>query len=70
MPAGRGRYDAVCTLARRRAKAQGAVVIIFRGEHGDGFSVQGPPALMLGLSEILRQMASEIDASLSQGVGH
>jgi len=61
MALGPGKYDELCTLARERAKALAAVVIIIDGEHGSGFSVQGPAALTLDLPCILRLLADDIE---------
>lgn len=62
---GPGKYDALCTLVRRKAKAQAAIVIVIEGSKGSGFSVQAEftdLALMLRLPEILESMAADIRA--------
>lgn len=38
---GPGKYDELCTDARMESKAEGAVLIIFDGKHGDGFAAAG-----------------------------
>lgn len=61
---GPGKYDHVATDARKAAKAAGIGLIVIGGEHGDGFSVQMPPELLLVLPELLRTMATDIDRQL------
>lgn len=58
---GPGEYDDVCTLAREQAEALGAIVIIFRGKHGHGFSCQLPPSTILGVPDVLREVAKQIE---------
>jgi hypothetical protein len=67
MPAGPGKYDAACTVARLTTKATGAVLIVLDGVHGSGFSCQMPYELSLTLPTMLRHMADEVEASLKQG---
>jgi hypothetical protein len=59
---GPGKYGRLCTLVRERAHAWGAVVIVFSGNEGDGFSVQAPADLIVQLPDILEFMAREIRA--------
>ena len=59
---GPGKYDALCTEARTKAKAMGAIMIIIDGEHGSGFSVQAPGLLMHTLPEILESVAASLRA--------
>ena len=69
MTVGAGKYDHVCTLARERAGALAAVVIILGGRHGNGFSVQSvqsaQDSVMKSLPSLLRNMANQIEADLS-----
>ena len=65
MPLGAGRYDALCSEAREKAHALGAMLIIFSGVHGDGFSAQLAPELTRAIPAILRYMADEIEASFT-----
>ena len=58
---GPGKYDDVCTRAREQAEALGAIVIIFEGKHGNGFSCQLPPSAILVIPDILRQVAKQIE---------
>lgn len=37
---GPGKYDAIATLARETARADGVVLIVMGGDQGDGSSVQ------------------------------
>lgn len=61
---GPGKYDDLCTHVREAAKAQGAVVIIINGEHGQGFSVQGDIATLLHLPDMLDQVSAQIRRDL------
>ena len=67
MPIGAGRYDTLCTLVRDRAKARGAAVIVFGGEHGDGFSLQAPLDVTLTIADVLEDMARQIRDSFQEG---
>jgi hypothetical protein len=60
---GAGKYDDLCTLVRESAQARGAIVMIFDGNQGGGFSVQADLEITLGLPDILRKLAKEIEAS-------
>lgn len=62
MSAGPGRYDPLLTEAREKAKATGALLLIFDGEHGNGFSVQGSASMLLDLPYVLRTLAAQIEA--------
>jgi hypothetical protein len=61
---GPGKYDRLCTLVRDAAEAEGAVVIIFNGFLGTGFSVQTRPEIINNLPAILEQAAADIRADL------
>lgn len=60
MTIGPGKYDLECTHAREAAQAEGAILIIFNGEHGQGFSVQAPPKLMRAIPSLLHIIADKI----------
>ena len=60
MPLGPGKYDQICTEIREKTSASGAIVIIFGGNLGNGFSCQVEPELILKLPDILEFMAKEI----------
>jgi hypothetical protein len=61
MALGPGKYDALCTEVREKAHAVGAVVLVFDGQHGSGFSAQLPLELTLRMPTMLRDMADEIE---------
>ena len=58
---GPGKYDHVCTFARKETRAEGVALIVFHGNEGHGFSVQGTSEFLLRLTHILRKVADEID---------
>lgn len=60
MPTGRGRYDDLCAHVREEAFAHGAIVIIFDGIRGSGFSVQVEESMRHKLPGILEHMAQEL----------
>ena len=64
MPEGPGNYDDLCTAARQTAEAEAALLIIFVGNKGTGFSAQVPPHLIEFVPAILRDVANEIEKSL------
>lgn len=66
---GPGKYDDLCTDARKAAQAAGGVVLIVLGGHrGDGFSAQLPtPNDLIRLPAILRRVADEIEAAAYGG---
>lgn len=60
---GPGKYDTLCTLVRKKAKAQAAIVIVIEGRNGSGFSVQAELtdlAVMLRLPDLLESVAADI----------
>jgi len=60
-----GKYDTLCTLLRETAAAEGAIVIVFNGLLGSGFSVQTTHmGLVNKLPALLEQMAQDIRADL------
>lgn len=58
---GPGKYDDLAGYVREKAEALGAIVIIFQGKHGHGFSCQLPAEAIPGIPDILRQMAEQIE---------
>lgn len=62
-----GKYDAICTVARETAHAEGVIVVIIKGDHGSGFSVQGTLELNYQLPDILEFMAKQIREQLLNG---
>lgn len=67
MPIGKGKYDDLCTYVRETAKAEGAIIIVIRGENGSGFSVQADSLNTISLPGTLRYMAQQIEDSFQKG---
>ncbi len=61
--AGPGKYDDLCTVAREAAGAEGVLLFVANGKHGNGFSVQttslellaAVPALLESMAESIRE---------------
>jgi hypothetical protein len=64
---GPGKYDNECTNARKETEAEGAILLIFGGRLGDGFSAQIPGMLITRVPAMLRGMADQIEADLNRG---
>jgi hypothetical protein len=66
--AGPGKYDLVCSVARRSAGARAAILIVLDGTLGSGVSVQVPPEpeLQARLPEVLRILALAIEDDLRE----
>lgn len=69
MAEGPGKYDYLATYVRMKAMAEGVVVIVGGGLHGDGFSVQVTGATLERqiarhdqLVHVLRAVADQIEA--------
>jgi hypothetical protein len=58
--AGPGKYDDLATLVRERSDARAALVIVFEGNKGEGFSFQGDLLLLHKLPDILENIAGSI----------
>jgi hypothetical protein len=56
-----GKYHDICTYARETAKADGAILIIINGEHGQGMDTQLPPEMESKIPDILRYAAYLIE---------
>ncbi len=67
MPIGKGKYDDLCTYVRETAKAHSAIIMVFGGEHGTGFSVQAVGEVVITLPKILRDTAQQIEDSFEKG---
>jgi hypothetical protein len=67
MAIGPGKYDAVATLARMNAGAEGVILIVVGGERGAGFSVQLAAELVPHVPELLRNLADEIERDVRRG---
>jgi hypothetical protein len=63
MAIGPGKYDDLCTEVREKSKAKGAIVIIFDGEKGGGFSCQVPLSIQMIIPKLLRDVADNIERS-------
>lgn len=61
MAVGPGKYDALATAARTKAKAGGVILIVLDGSRGSGFSVQATAAVTLRLPVLLRTLADQIE---------
>ena len=61
MALGPGKYDDLATEVRTKAGAEGVIVLVINGTKGSGFSAQLPPALTVRISELLRDMARQIE---------
>lgn len=59
-----GKYDALCTMVRKEADAEGAIIIVIGGNVGHGFSVQVAPAMLLTLPDLLEHVAGQIREQL------
>jgi hypothetical protein len=65
MAVGPGRYDDLATYVRVKSKAAAVVVIVARGDRGDGFSVQcGGIHIASALPAMLRMIADGIEKDL------
>lgn len=61
MAEGPGKYDEILTTARDAARAEGAILIIYKGKWGDGFSAQLPPEVIGQIPTVLRQIADGLE---------
>lgn len=57
-----GKYGDLCDEIRKQADADGAMVVVYRGIRGDGFSIVGSPEFCRAAPSVLRQMADQIEA--------
>jgi hypothetical protein len=63
---GPGKYDNLATYCREQAQAEGVIVIVVRGNKGQGFSIQTvDPRLNLMLPAMLRILADSIQRDLN-----
>lgn len=63
MALGPGKYDDLCTYVREQTEAKGAIVIVFDGKHGSGFSCQADGPTTLSLPRLLESVARQIRES-------
>lgn len=66
MSTGPGKYGDLVTRVRTETRAIGVVMIIFGGNKGSGFSVEGPPGFAEGLPELLEDVARALRAEQVQ----
>jgi hypothetical protein len=64
MEIGTGKYDQLCRHACGEAGAIAAILVIFDGNLGSGFSVQAPWEMTPDMPKILRNLAARIDEDL------
>ena len=55
------KYDPVCTMARDQCKADGVILIVLNGEHGNGFACQLPENVIASIPSVLRECADQIE---------
>ena len=60
MATGPGKYDDMATYVREQTNARGVVVIVFEGDRGMGFSVQGDELVTLALPNVLESVAEQV----------
>lgn len=63
-----GKYDDLCKYVREHAQAQGAIVIVIKGNKGGGFSCQADLAVTNLLPQILRHLAETMQADLDRDI--
>lgn len=66
MTHGPGKYNDAATVARESTGAAGVILLVFEGNLGSGFSVQGPPHLLANLPDVMRQMADAIERDMGE----
>jgi len=64
MANGPGRYDDLCTEIREKAEAEGVILLIFNGKHGQGFCCQLPMPHTLMVPHLLREVADQIEEEM------
>lgn len=63
---GPGKYDDICTKVREEAQAEGALIVVFSGKYGHGFSAQLALEQTLAIPALLRFLADQIEKELTQ----
>lgn len=64
MAIGPGKYDDLCSYVRDKATARGAIVIVFDGNKGSGFSCQADLVATLQLPALLESVAQQMRADI------
>ena len=68
MAQGPGKYDDLCTVVRETADADGVLLFVANGKHGNGFSVQATSfELIASLPALLESMAESIREDQASG---
>jgi hypothetical protein len=60
-----GAYDDECTAARESARAHGAILIVFHGDRGCGFSSQVCRHVIDEVPRVLREIADKMERDLA-----
>jgi hypothetical protein len=60
MTLGPSKYDDLCTYCRRQAQADGALVIILNGKHGNGLACQADLETTQALPDLLEAIARQL----------
>lgn len=63
---GPGKYDDIATIVRETTKADGILLIVFGGVHGQGFSAQLPAHILIAVPEIVRDVARKIELQMTE----
>lgn len=58
---GPGKYDDLCTIARKATRCRGVLLIVIDGKDGSGFSCQADLETTLRIPQLLREMADKIE---------
>ena len=60
MALGPGKYDDLCTLVREKSDAEGVLLIVLKGNQGDGFSAQTTAEALFTFPELLEDIAAQM----------
>lgn len=63
---GGGKYDSIATGVRESTQAEGVVLLVLRGVHGSGFSMQADEAMTRALPDMLESMAQQIRRDITR----
>ncbi|MDE2095697.1 MAG: hypothetical protein KGL39_00440 [Patescibacteria group bacterium] len=65
-----GEYDDIVADVMERMRAVGAILLVFSGNRGSGFSVHVPIAFAEGLPEMLWNMADQVEKDIEKRVDY
>ena len=65
----KGAYDDECERLREELDAKAVGLIVVKGKKGHGFSFIAGPELMVGLPDLLRSMANQIEQDMKEDKG-